>query len=113
MTAHSTLHRARGRPTGAVGAVAKAMLTAAASGPGTVVQLAERACVGYGAARYTASRLVSSGALSPLSPGRPAILAVAGPGGPAPGVAACGLEALRLFWEQAPRYGDAEDDAMT
>lgn len=103
-----TGQRARGRPHGAMGAVAKALLSAAASGPGTVVQLAERACVGYAAARYTASRLVSAGALSPLCSGRPAVLAVTAQDGPAPGDAACGLEALRLFWARAPR-ADADD----
>lgn len=57
-----------------MGEVASAMVSAAAHGPGTVAELAARACVGYGAARYTASRLVSSGALVALSAGRPAVL---------------------------------------
>lgn len=100
----------RGRPAGEVGL---AMLSAVAQGgPGTVRDLAERACVGYAAARYTASRLVSRGALVALSAGRPAVLAPAGGAGavavddPAPVDDA--LQRLRSFWEC--RAGDDLDD---
>lgn len=75
-----------GRPVGAVGDVSKALLSAAqAAGPATVRELAARACVGYGTARYTATRLVSRGALVPVAEGRPMVLAAA---------------AARSFWEE-------------
>lgn len=81
---------ARGRP---AGEVSVALLSAAAqAGPATVRELAARACVGYGAARYTATRLVSRGALVPVAEGRPMVLAAA--------------EALS-FWEAGPQ-GDHE-----
>ena len=63
----------RGRP---FGEVSLALLGAARVGPGTVVQLAERACVGYATARYTASRLVSTGVLARAADQRPAVLCV-------------------------------------
>lgn len=102
-----TAHRVRGRPVGDVG---QALMSAAShGGPATVRVLAERACVGYAAARYTASRLVSRGALVPVSPARPATLAPAAPrsarSAPAAVDAATArpwaeLEtALRSFWE--------------
>lgn len=75
--------RAAGRPPGDV---SRALLSAAASTPGTVHELAERACVGYAAARYTSSRLVSRGELVPVREGRPRVLAVP--------------VALRSFWEE-------------
>lgn len=87
-----------------MGGVAAALLSAASQSPGTVVQLAQRSCVGYGAARYTASRLVSAGALAPLAPGRPAVLAPPGPqqrqeAPPARPQGADLERALRSFWE--------------
>lgn len=108
-----------------MGEVGVALLHAAKRGPGTVVQLAERACVGYGAARYTASRLVSAGALVPLSAGRPAVLGAA----PTPTTMqqheeditpppVGGLRALpSSFWQvvtaEMARRRIEEDDAMT
>lgn len=63
------------RPRGSYGEVAQALLRAAECGPAAVRTLAERAQVGYGAARYTASRLVSVGELVVLDPdARPALL---------------------------------------
>lgn len=73
---------ARGRP---AGDVSQALLSAAAAAPATVRELAARACVGYGAARYTATRLVSRGALVPVAEGRPMVLAAA---------------VARSFWEE-------------
>lgn len=106
MTASPGPLRRRGRPMGEVGV---ALLQAAKGGPGTVVQLAERACVGYGAARYTASRLVSAGALVPLTAGRPAVLGAV-PDQPADPPAG-GLRALpRSFWEHVRHRSDDDDD---
>lgn len=86
------------RPRGSYGEVAQVMLeTATTHGPGTVRALAERAQVGYGAARYTASRLLSTGDLVVLEGGRPSVLAVP-PGGDE---LADKLDELhRSFWEQ-------------
>jgi hypothetical protein len=64
------------RPRGSYGEVALALCNAAQSGPASVRVLAERAQVGYGAARYTASRLVSAGDLVVVDGGRPSVLAV-------------------------------------
>jgi hypothetical protein len=75
----------RGRP---AGDLSVALLSAAAqSGPATVRELAERACVGYAAARYTSSRLVSRGELVALHEGRPMVLAVSAD--------------LRSFWAES------------
>lgn len=41
-------------------------------------ELAARALVGYGPARYTCSRLVQLGALRPVAPGRPVVLELVG-----------------------------------
>lgn len=86
-----------------MGELASALLHAAASSPGTVADLAERACVGYDAARFKASALVRSGALVPLSDSRPRVLAAAAQAGPAVGATAaprCALlELPRSFWE--------------
>ncbi len=109
--------RPRGRPEGSFGTVATALLSAAAREPGTVVQLAERACVGYGAARYTASRLVSAGALAPRSAGRPVVLGaacVAAAGAAADEAAGssavhAALDTLRSFWESRPPGGWAAE----
>lgn len=53
-----------------------ALRQAATSAPGTVAQLADRACVGQSVARYTASRLVRAGELVPVGGSRPAVLAM-------------------------------------
>lgn len=58
------------------GPVAFALLSAAEQGPATVRELAARAQVGYGVARYTASRLVDGLQLTVLQPGRPAVLSL-------------------------------------
>lgn len=64
------------RPRGSYGEVARALLTAADNGPGPVRALADRAQVGYSAARVTCSRLVDRGELVILDGGaRPAVLA--------------------------------------
>lgn len=76
--------RRLGRPPGCYGEIGKALVSAADHGPGTVRQLAERMCVGYDAARYTASRLVSAGALVRVSAQRPALLALPQDARPAP-----------------------------
>jgi hypothetical protein len=85
------------RPRGSYGEVAEALRTAAAQAPGTVRDLAQRACVGYDVARYTASRLVDAGTLVVQVPQRPAVLAAAPAG-------ATGAEPLvtvmRSFWER-------------
>jgi hypothetical protein len=65
------------RPTGDI---ALAILEAARQQPGTVRELAARACVGSRHARYTCSRLQSTGRLVPLTPGaRPAVLGIPTP----------------------------------
>ena len=84
----------RGRP---AGDVSRALVDAAAAGPATVRVLAEWACVGYGAARYTASRLVSRGEFVLLSTERPAVLGLETP---AP-VPADVPASPRSFWEEA------------
>lgn len=72
------------RPRGSYGEVAQALLDAAEHGPAAVRGLAERAQVGYGAARVTCSRLVGRGELVVLDGGaRPAVLARA-PGAAVP-----------------------------
>jgi hypothetical protein len=62
-----------GRP---MGEVSMAMIKAARIGPATVHQLAERACVGYDAARFKAKDLVRAGILVPTGADRPRVLAV-------------------------------------
>lgn len=69
--------RRLGRPAGSFGEIGHALLKAAAHGPGTARQLAERVCVGTAAARYTASRLVGAGVLTRLNDQRPALLGLA------------------------------------
>jgi len=59
------------------GELAQALLRAAAARPGTVRELAARSQVGFAQARYTASRLVSRGALVEVDATRPAVLAPA------------------------------------
>jgi hypothetical protein len=58
------------------GELSQALVKAASQGPGPVRTLAERAQVGYSAARYTASRMVDRGELVVLEAGRPALLGV-------------------------------------
>ena len=60
-----------------MGEVSMALVQAAQFRPGTVVQLAERACVGYDVARFKAKDLVRAGVLVPMSDERPRVLAVA------------------------------------
>lgn len=96
------------RPRGTFGGVARAMLDAADAGPGSVRCLAHRAQVGYTAARYTASRLVSVGELVVLDDSsRPAVLGraanadVLAAAGPSPADAVAELEAaMASFWER-------------
>jgi hypothetical protein len=65
------------RPTGEI---ALAILEAARQRPGTVRDLAARARVGAAYARYTCSRLQSTGRLVPLTPNaRPAVLCIPAP----------------------------------
>lgn len=88
------------------GEISRVMVAAAAERPGTVRELAMRTQVGYGAARYTATRLVDRGALVRMSDERPVVLGVAPP--QAPGGESLGLELQRLsrsFWDV-----DAADD---
>jgi hypothetical protein len=77
--------------------------------------LAGRAQVGYGAARYTASRLLARGDLVQLQGGRPAVLAVAPCGAvvtPAGGELGNALQALqRAFWRGQQAGGGDEDAA--
>lgn len=78
------------------GEISTALLQSAASGPGRVRELAERAQVGYSAAEYTCSRLVRVGALVVLDASRPAVLALP----PAGDELADKLDELhRSFWD--------------
>jgi hypothetical protein len=88
-----------------MGEVARAMLSAASGGPGTVRCLAERAQVGYGLARVTAHRLVERGHMTVLEGGRPAVLAVSS--GPVQEAEANQLLVVMggSFWEQADADG--------
>lgn len=83
-----------------LGEISRVMLCMAAEQPGTVRDLAERAQVGYDAARYTATRLVERGHLVRLADERPAVLGVAPP--QAPGGESLGLalqQLSRSFWD--------------
>lgn len=60
-----------GRP---MGEISLALVGAARQGPATVKQLAQRACVGYDAARFKAKDLVRAGVLQPLGDERPRLL---------------------------------------
>jgi hypothetical protein len=62
------------RPPGLFGEVGQALCSAARESPGTVYELAQRAQVAYGTARYTATRLVGRGALVVVEKGRPSRL---------------------------------------
>lgn len=70
--------RGRGRPVGAVGEVARALLERAAVVPGTARELSRGACVGDRVGMYTVSRLASAGLLVKVLDGRPAVFAVKG-----------------------------------
>jgi hypothetical protein len=91
------------------GELSQALVKAAEQGPGPVRALAERAQVGYGAARYTASRMVDRGELVVLQGGRPAVLGVptAPPTAPAGDELGDHLDALhRAFFVFADSYFD-------
>ncbi|MDR7331747.1 hypothetical protein [Roseateles asaccharophilus] len=70
--------RGRGRPVGAVGEVARALLDEAAAAPGTARELSRRACVGDRVGMYTVSRLKSAGLLVMVLDSRPAVFAAKG-----------------------------------
>jgi hypothetical protein len=80
-----------------LGELAQALLNHAAA-PGTVRQLCERAQVGYGPGRYTASRLLAAGQLR-------AVDAVQGSG---PGRPAAVVQAAAVRTAPAPAAADAE-----
>jgi hypothetical protein len=63
------------RPRGTFGAVVQALAAAAAQGPGTVREICERAQVGEGVGRYSASRMVARGELVAVRDSRPMVLA--------------------------------------
>ena len=81
------------------GDVRLALQKAWQQGPAQVSVAAERACVGRAVARYTASRMVDSGQLVVVQPGKPAVLALAGcvPAASGPQVAAGVHQALDLL----------------
>lgn len=89
-----------------IGEVRLAMKQAWAQGPAPVTEAAARACVGLGAARYTASRMVEAGDLVVIQPGRPAVLGLpmAGQGASSPDDVVSVVHALdlltRSFWER-------------
>lgn len=64
-----------GRPVGAVGEVARALLAQAAKAPGTARELSRGACVGDRVGMYTVSRLKSAGLLVKVLDSRPAVFA--------------------------------------
>jgi len=70
--------RGRGRPVGAVGEVARALLERAAAAPGTARELSRGACVGDRVGMYTVSRLKSAGLLVKVLDSRPAVFAAKG-----------------------------------
>lgn len=59
------------------GDITRAMATAWQQGPASVPAIAQRACVGLSAARYTASRMLQRGDLVVVQGGRPAVLGLA------------------------------------
>ena len=104
------LMRRLGRPAGIYGEIGQALVKAAAQGPGTARQLAERSCVGYDAARYTASRLGSTGALARLSNERPALLGLPAPACDDAAELADQADLLaRCFWRAGPPAGQFAD----
>ena len=92
-----------GRP---YGEVSQALLQAAAAGPASVRQLAERACVGYDVARFKAKDLVRAGVLQAHTAERPRVLGLpaAQPQGENPFAL---LE--RSFWERPASTEAAAD----
>lgn len=94
-----------------LGEISRVMLDMAAQQPGTVRELAERAQVGYDAARYTATRLVERGQLVRVADERPAVLGVAPPQAPAGESLGQALQGLsRSFWETEPAPQLSEED---
>ena len=93
--------RRLGRPAGSFGEVGQALVKAATHGPGTARELAERVCVGYTAARYTASRLVSAGVLARTDE-RPARLGLPGTLQAAVPQLASSPVLPRSFWDTPP-----------
>jgi RNA polymerase sigma factor (sigma-70 family) len=82
---------------------AEALSAAASRGPATVRELAQRAQVGYAAARYTESRMVARGELVRICTGRPALVALPEPADAAPvavAPAARGCPVLIDWWQQ-------------
>lgn len=86
-------------------------LRSAASAPGTVRQLCERAQVGYVVGQYTACRMVQRGELQPVGvapargagPGRKAAVLVAAPVAAEPAEPAAETwAALQSFFERPP-----------
>ena len=75
------------------GDLAEAISAAASQGPADVRDLAARAQVGYGAARYTASRMLARGELCLVAAGRPAVLALPEPDEPP-------LQGGLSFWDR-------------
>jgi hypothetical protein len=101
--------RRLGRPQGSFGEVGQALVKAAMHGPGTARELAERVCVGYSAARYTASRLVSAGVLErdaerPARLGLPGTLHADSPRS----TSHAGVLLPRSFWETVSAHGDTD-----
>jgi len=74
-----TIHKLAqpGRPSGSYGDVRAALADAWRQGPAPVAVAAERACVAWSVARYTASRMAADGQLAVHTPGRPAVLMLA------------------------------------
>ncbi|MBX3634022.1 MAG: hypothetical protein KF683_01265 [Rubrivivax sp.] len=96
------------RPRGSYGPVATALLGVWSEAPAPVREAAERAQVGYGVAKRTASRLRQCGELVVLSAGRPAVLAAAG----APRAPAADLAGVLAQWRAGrgqPRLVDPDD----
>jgi hypothetical protein len=78
LTLPSGLARASaGRPSGSYGDVRAALADAWRQGPAPVAVAAERACVAWNVAKYTASRMAADGQLAVHTPGRPAVLMLA------------------------------------
>lgn len=78
LTLPSRLERpAAGRPSGSYGDVRTALVDAWRQGPAPVAVAAERACVAWNVAKYTASRMVADGQLAVHAAGRPAVLMLA------------------------------------
>ena len=68
----------RGRPSGSLGEVARALQAQALAAPGTARELARRALVGDRIGMYTVSRLLAAGLLVRVVGTRPAVLAAPG-----------------------------------